>query len=119
MFYNTANGYSYGPVLITGQATVNLTAPTSGTYSGILFYQDRTITSSSNNSIEGTSNPRMVGSLYFPTTPLLITGGSANTPFLGKVIARTLTINGGGVFISLSGPATGGGSAVKYAALIQ
>ena len=84
MFYNTANGYSYGPVLITGQCTVNLTAPTSGTYAGILFYQDRNITSSSNNQINGSSNPNMVGSFYFPTTPLLITGGSNNTPFFGK-----------------------------------
>jgi hypothetical protein len=118
-FYNTANGYTYGPIVITGQSTVHLSAPASGTYGGILFYQDRAITSSSNNQIDGTSNPNLVGSIYFPTTPLLITGGSANTPFIGKVVARTLTINGGGVFISLSGPATGTGSGSKYAALIQ
>ena len=119
MFYNTANGYSYGPILISGQPTVNLSAPTSGVYSGILFFQDRTLTSSNSNIIAGNTNPRLVGSLYFPTTPLLITGGSASTPFLGKVVARTLTVNGGGLFVSLSGPATGGGSAAKYAALIQ
>ena len=118
-FYNTANGYSYGPVIITGQSTVNLSAPTSGTYNGILFYQDRSITSSSSNQIDGTSNPHITGSLYFPTTPLLITGGSASTPFTGRVVSRTLTVNGGGVFISLSGPANGTGSGSKYTAFIQ
>ena len=119
-FFNTANGYTYGPVTISGVAdgAVNLSAPNAGTYAGVLFYQDRTIVSTSQNSINGNSNPKMVGDLYFPTTPLLLTGGSAQTPFQGLVIADTFTANGGGVFISLSGPATCC-AASTFATLIQ
>ncbi len=119
MIYNTSNGYSYGPIVITGNSTVNLSAPTSGTYSGMLIFQDRSITSASDNIINGNTNPGLTGSLYFPTSPLKINGGSAPTPFTGKVIARTITITGGaGFFVSLSGPATGSGAAL-YTALIQ
>lgn len=46
---------------------VNLTAPTSGTYSGILFFQDKQNTSSA--TIEGTTswNTILQGIYYFPT----------------------------------------------------
>ncbi len=119
MFYNTANGQSYGPVVFSGQPNVNLTAPVSGTYAGVLFYQDRTITSTSQNVINGASNPNMVGSFYFPTTPLLITGGSNTTPFHGRLVSRTLQINGNGMFISLSGDANAASGSAKFSALIQ
>jgi Flp pilus assembly protein TadG len=119
MFYNTANGFSYGPITLSGQPNVNLSAPTSGTYSGVLFYQDRTITSTTTNEIDGNTNPKMVGSLYFPTTPLTISGGASPTPFVGKLIARTLTVNGNsGLFVTEGGPTTSGG-ATKVTALIQ
>jgi hypothetical protein len=121
MIYNTSGPVAYGPVLFTGQSTANLSAPTSGTYSGVLFYQDRNLTSSSANQIEATTNPHLIGSLYFPTTPLVLTGGSGPTPFAGIVVARTLTVNGGGngAFIAPTGTANGTATAVKYSALIQ
>jgi hypothetical protein len=119
MIYNTANGYSYGPITITGNSMVNLSAPTSGIYSGMLIFQDPAITSAFDNTINGNTDPGLYGALYFPTTPLKINGGSAPTPFTGKIIARTITITGGASFyVSLSGPATGGGATMSTA-LIQ
>jgi autotransporter-associated beta strand protein len=53
--------------------TINLTAPTSGTYAGILFYQDR---SDSNPAIimgsdsNGVGNTFLEGALYFPDAQL-------------------------------------------------
>ncbi len=48
-FYNTSStgwgcsgSSSYTPLTISGQVTANLTAPTSGTYNGILFFGNRT-----------------------------------------------------------------------------
>ena len=46
MFYNTGvSGYTAAPITITGSASVvNMSAPTSGTYQGIAFFQDRSVT---------------------------------------------------------------------------
>ena len=43
MFYNTYNStYSYSPIVVSASSTT-LSAPTSGTYEGVLFFQDRNI----------------------------------------------------------------------------
>src|SRR5215469_4305085 len=49
-----------------GNADINLTAPTSGTYSGILFYGDRTQPSAVNK-VNGDATSNMTGAFYFPT----------------------------------------------------
>ena len=116
-FFNTSNGYSYGPILISGQPSVTLTASNSGTYAGILFFQDRSIVSATQNQINGNTTANITGDMYFPTTPLLISGGSTTGPFTGKIIASTLQISGG-AYVSMSGPITGSGSGA-YTTLIQ
>lgn len=80
-FYNTGSTtYAYKPIAITGTSTTSLTAPTTGTYEGILFFQDRNISSSQQNTISGTSSTVYQGALYFPTTPLVYSGGRARLP---------------------------------------
>ncbi len=69
-FYVT-NG---GTVTIDGGATVQLSAPTSGTYAGILLYQDRADTSAAK--VEGNSNSFYEGAMYFPTAQLTFGGTS-------------------------------------------
>lgn len=128
MFYNT-DGHgitglatsSYAPVLITAQGNITLNAPTSGTYSGVLFYKDRLVSSSNKtDQIQGNTKPNLAGTLYFPGDNLTFTGQSgvgistgANVP---AIIADTFTVNGGGFAIQ-----TGNGSAAqfKFAALVQ
>src|SRR5260370_28000080 len=51
-FYNTFGAtdkglQAYSPINIAATSTVNLTAPTSGTYTGILFFEDRNSPASS------------------------------------------------------------------------
>src|ERR1039457_1104323 len=44
MFYNTyASGYAYGPINFANGTTETFTAPTTGTYAGMLFSQDPTV----------------------------------------------------------------------------
>src|ERR1035441_1235592 len=42
-FLTKGLGYNYGPLSVSGAVVATLSAPTSGPYYGILFYQDRTI----------------------------------------------------------------------------
>jgi hypothetical protein len=59
-FYLAAGSH----VTINGNATVNFSAPTSGTYSGILFFGDRS-DSTGINKFNGTADSLMTGSIYF------------------------------------------------------
>jgi hypothetical protein len=94
-FYNTAGGgYSYSAINLVGGAATVLTAPTSGPLQGILFFQDRSITSSDANRISGGAAVPITGAFYFPTTPLIYTGGSASILISTIIVARTLSISG-------------------------
>ena len=77
-FYVTGNGHPYGPVTITVDATVNLSAPTTGALPGVLFFQDRNIKSSLPNTLLEISTAQLNGTLYFPTTQVLYSGTSAS-----------------------------------------
>lgn len=51
-------------VSMNGNGTVNLSAPTTGDYAGILFFGDRTVSASS--TFNGTAQSSLVGALYLP-----------------------------------------------------
>ena len=99
-FYNTGNGtYSYKPIVVSGGSATNLSAPTSGSLSGVLFFQDRSISNNSQNTISGGSGAVFTGVMYFPSTPLVYSGGSTTPggPYT-EIIAKTLTISGASAF---------------------
>jgi hypothetical protein len=94
--YSTTSGFTgtFGPLLISGQPTVTLQAPGSGTYQGILFYQDRSVAVGSTGSqVNGNSLTTLTGTIYLPTTTLLYTGQSTTGSYTGLVTYK-LTING-------------------------
>lgn len=77
-FYNTTGSGGYKAITLNGNVVLNLSAPTSGALSGILFFQDRTIASGSAPSIiNGNSGSTIDGALYFPTTTLTYNGNSS------------------------------------------
>jgi Flp pilus assembly protein TadG len=84
-----------GSVSLAQGTTFNFTAPTSGTYNGILFYQNRADTQAA--TIEGGASSTMQGILYFPNAALTLGNGSAVT-FYTPIIAATLTMYGGSNF---------------------
>jgi len=94
-FYNTGGGrYAYKPVSISGGTVGTLSAPTSGPMEGILFFQDRSITSNATNAISGGSTLGFEGALYFPTTALDFSGGSSGTVSYTIIVARTINFSG-------------------------
>jgi hypothetical protein len=89
MFYLSGSSAS---VTLQNGATVNLTAATSGAYSGVLFFQDRT--NSHAAAIEGGASSVLDGVLYFPDAPLTV-GNGTTTNIETPMIAQTITFVGG------------------------
>lgn len=118
MFYNTSSGYAFGPVTISGGTVLTLSAPTSGTYQGILFFQDRSINSSAQSTFSGGTNNSLSGSLYFPTATLNFSGGATTAPITMAMICKDLNISGNAFLQKdLTGALTGIGKSAVY--LIQ
>ena len=93
-FYNTSSGYSFGTVVITGGANINLSAPSSGTYKGVLLFQDRSINSSAVNAFGGGSNEILSGTVYLPNGQLDFKGGSDTQSLTMALIAYDVNIAG-------------------------
>jgi Putative Flp pilus-assembly TadE/G-like len=94
-FYNTADGtHSFQPIKIQGGASVTLSAPTTGPLAGMLFFQDRSISSVAKNQVSGGSSVRLTGILYFPTTELDFTGGSSNQETYMSIVAKIVQFTG-------------------------
>jgi hypothetical protein len=117
-FYNTTGSGGYGAISFSGSGTANLSAPTSGSLAGILFFQDRSIPSSgAASSISGSSSSTFDGAIYFATTALSF-GGNSSTSGYSIVVANQLTLSGnasiGNNYSSLTG-----GSPIKGTILAE
>lgn len=80
-------------VNIANGANVTMSAPASGSYQGILFYQDRSIASPGGSTFAGGANMHLSGSLYFSKAALTIDNG-ANAQTMA-IVAKSATFQGG------------------------
>jgi hypothetical protein len=87
MFYFT-NGATFN---CQGNDNITLSAPTSGTYAGILFYQDPADTNGP--SLDGNTGSFYTGVLYFPSSQVTFFGNSTGTS-VGIVIADSFALSG-------------------------
>ena len=84
---------------LSGNATVKLSAPTSGSYAGILVFQSRSTPSSTTMSLNGDGNMQLNGTLYAPTIMLSLGGNSTLATKTGSVVADQLSVKGSGGLI--------------------
>jgi hypothetical protein len=131
MFYNTGTGgtnYStwgcankaYTPLAITGQGELNIKAPTSLPFVGMLFFGDRLLGAGSGKAdqVVGGSSSVFDGALYFKRSNLKYAGNSSVHGYT-VLVADNVSINGtstiGNDYSTLSNPnpfapySTGGG----------
>jgi len=80
-------------IQFNGNANMNLTAPTSGTYKGILFYGDRTQPNAT-QSFNGTANSTLTGAIYFPSQRVVKNGDFGGNNGCMKIVADTITLSG-------------------------
>lgn len=109
------NAHGYATLTVNGgqQGSLTLTAPTSGPYGGMAFFQDHnapfsgsagTTTScgngagggSSQNQINGGSNQKITGAIYFPNQSVCYNGNSSTSGAgqCTQLIAHTISFTG-------------------------
>jgi hypothetical protein len=79
-------------VTINGTATVNLSAPTSGTYSGMLFFGDRSATD--NVTLNGTADSKLTGAVYFANQNINYLGNFSGNGGCTQVVGKTVEWSG-------------------------
>jgi hypothetical protein len=91
----TGSGTSYATVRINGGAAVSLKAPTSGSYSGLLFFQDDDAPGGGSNVINGGATMNLSGALYFPSQSVDFNGNAASGgASCTQIVARTVSFSG-------------------------
>jgi len=87
-------GSNYATLGINGGAYVQLSAPTSGPYSGLAIFQDRRAPSGINNTLNGGSTQDIQGAIYFPTQKVSFTGGASATTGCTQLLASEISFTG-------------------------
>lgn len=88
--------YTKSSTSVAGGSNLTLTAPTSGTYSGILFFQARNDNSSL--TVSGGGGTTVQGILYAPAGAVSLSGGSTGASMALDIVSDTLTVTGSGTF---------------------
>jgi hypothetical protein len=118
----TPGGWHFGTFNFNSSGTITLSAPTSGTWAGILLYDDPdgVITGAANatNVLSSTADITLNGSIYFPKRKFSI-NSTGNTTINGGVVANTMWVQSIG-HVSLTGNAGGTGYyALRRASVVE
>jgi Flp pilus assembly protein TadG len=87
-------GTNPGSVNLDGNETIQLSAPTSGTYSKMLFIQSSAASLNNLNKINGTSSSSFDGAMYFPTGQVQLNGTTGAMTKCAMVVGWTIDISG-------------------------
>ncbi len=87
-------GTTPGSVKINGTSTLQLSAPTSGTYANMLFIQSSSAASNNGNTINGTAGSSFDGAFYFPKGQVSFTGTSGSMTKCAMVVANQVVFSG-------------------------
>lgn len=92
---NSTTANTFGAVSIGANSSVNLVAPTTGTYAGILFYGDRNSPTILSESFGGGGTMNVQGSIYFPKGNLTFNGNAGGTGNpCTQIVVNSLTMKG-------------------------
>lgn len=94
----TGTGSSVATMDVNGSAHLDLTAPSSGQYEGMLIYQDRDASTSGVNKINGNSVNDLKGSIYVPNQSVEFSGNSSSSSSCLRLVSRLVTFSGNSGF---------------------
>ncbi len=94
---DSSGGSSCGNVSITGGGEIDMTAPTSGTYAGILFFRHSSCSGTgAPMSFAGNSGSTIIGAIYSPSKALNVSGGTSISGSCLQLIANEISFSGTG-----------------------
>ena len=117
--YNTYDGsHSYGALDINANSTVSLTAPTTGTYAGVLIMEDRSITAGSyTDNFGGGSSQQYTGIIYAPKSNMNYSGNASSSAYTILVSYRLQMVGTSTINNDYSSLPTG--NPIKVTALVE
>lgn len=92
-FFSENNGQSDN-FSIAAQAIVDFSAPDSGIYNGVFFYQDRDVATSINHNFTGGVTMEIDGIIYAPNQDINYSGGSSSRDSNTFIVASTINFTG-------------------------
>ncbi len=81
-------------VTMNGTATVDLQAPTSGPYAGVLIFSDRSPTVPVTSKFNGTAASKLTGAIYMPKQAVEYTGNFSGINGCTQIVADTVKWSG-------------------------
>jgi len=96
VFLLTSSGSASNVATINmnGGATVTITAPSTGTYAGVMFYQDRAATNVTTNQVNGNASSKFQGAVYMPKQDVQFSGTSGMNTHCLQIVSRRITMTG-------------------------
>jgi Flp pilus assembly protein TadG len=92
----TGSASSYATANIADNATLTLTAPTSGPTAGVAIWADGAGPTSNTSALAGGATMNITGALYFPTQTVSFSNGASNASTCTQLIAYDVNLSGGG-----------------------
>lgn len=120
----------FQPIDISGSGTLNLTAMTTGTFAGIVFYTPRLQGGAPGvvqlNRVHSSANVVITGAMYFPDQPLEVGSGNSGAcvttstclDITGGITAATLNFAADS-YVTVHGSAGGAPGGVRRASLVR
>ena len=94
IYFTSSTGSGWADATINGGATVNITGPTTGPYSGIAMFGDRNMPISTTFKFNGGAGQVLGGAVYIPHGAVQYAGGASTTVHCTQLIADTITFVG-------------------------
>lgn len=89
----TGDGTNIGQVDMNGGANIVMSAPTSGTYRGVLFYMDKDAPFR-DNKFNGGASGSFLGAIYMPSQQVSLQGNSTFTTDCLQIVSRRVVMTG-------------------------
>lgn len=95
VIFTDSAGTNCGSLKFTSGANITISAPTSGDFSGLLYYRNSRCDSlSQGHKFTGGTNANITGAMYFPTSSIEFSGGSSVSGSCIQLIANKVDISG-------------------------
>jgi len=94
LVFTSGNGSKYATANISGSATVNLTAPTTGATAGIVVFGDRSAPTDNSFKLNGGSTQHLGGAIYVPSASIDYAGGAGTSTSCTQIIGNTVSFSG-------------------------